>query len=69
MEWDELRGFRDGRLKVMDGYQLAIRYNNLTDAQRTELAQYRTDLLDLPQNYDTPDEAYDNLPTPPEWFD
>ncbi|MHA2022598.1 MAG: hypothetical protein ACTSWQ_02945 [Candidatus Thorarchaeota archaeon] len=69
MNWEELRGYRDERLYEMDRYQLSIRYDSLTDAQRIELAQYRTDLLTLPQDYDTPQEAYNNIPTKPTWFD
>ena len=68
MEWDEFRGIRQQRLKQMDIYQLSILYNSLTDEQKTELQQYRQDLLDLPQNYNTPQEAYDNIPTKPEWM-
>tara|TARA_B100000686_G_C16277160_1_gene706947 strand:- start:353 stop:565 length:213 start_codon:yes stop_codon:yes gene_type:complete len=68
MEWDELRGIRQGLMKEMDIYQLSIVYNSLTDEQKTELQQYRQDLLDLPQNYDIPQEAYDNLPDKPEWM-
>ena len=68
MEWDELRGIRQGLMKEMDIYQLSIIYNSLTDEQKTELQQYRQDLLDLPQNYDTPQEAYDNIPDKPEWM-
>ena len=68
MEWDELRGIRQGLMKEMDVHQLSIVYDNLTDEQKTELQQYRQDLLDLPQNYDTPQEAYDNLPDKPEWM-
>ena len=68
MEWDELRGIRQGLLKEMDIYQLAILYNNLTDAQKTELQQYRIDLLNLPQDNETPDEAYNNIPTKPDWM-
>lgn len=52
----------------MDIYQLAIVYAGLTNAQQTELQQYRQDLLDLPQDYETPQEAYDNIPTKPEWM-
>jgi len=69
MDWEELRGYRDERLYEMDKYQLSIRYDSLTDAQRIELAQYRTDLLTLPQDYDTPQEAYNNIPTKPTWFE
>ena len=68
MEWDELRGIRQGLMKEMDIYQLSIIYNSLTDEQKTELQQYRQDLLNLPQNYDTPQEAYDNIPDKPEWM-
>ena len=68
MEWDELRGIRQGLMKEMDIYQLSIIYNSLTDEQKTELQQYRQDLLDLPQNYDTPQEAYDNMPVKPVWM-
>ena len=68
MEWDELRGIRQGLLKEMDIYQLSILYDSLTDEQKIELQQYRQDLLDLPQNYDTPQEAYDNIPTKPDWM-
>jgi hypothetical protein len=69
MDWEELRGYRDERLCEMDIYQLSIRYDALTDAQKTELQQYRTDLLTLPQDYNTPQEAYDNIPVKPIWFD
>tara|TARA_B100000029_G_scaffold444553_1_gene464406 strand:+ start:130 stop:342 length:213 start_codon:yes stop_codon:yes gene_type:complete len=68
MEWDEFRGIRQQLLKKMDMYQLSIIYDGLTDTQKTELQQYRQDLLDLPQDYETPQEAYDNIPTKPEWM-
>ena len=68
MEWDEFRGFRQGLLKEMDSHQLSIIYDGLTDSQKTELQQYRQDLLDLPQNYDNPQDAFDNIPSKPEWM-
>ena len=68
MEWDELRGMRDTRLSQMDKYQLAIPYQLLTEAQRAELGVYRQRLLDLPQDYETPQEASENLPEKPAWF-
>ncbi len=68
MNWDELRGFRDERLVMMDKYQYAILWEGLTEQQKTELRQYRQDLLDLPQNYNTPQEAFDNLPVKPNWM-
>mgnify|MGYP003109888174 CR=1 FL=1 len=68
MDWEELRGFRDERLTLLDRYQLVICWELLTESQKTDLRNYRTALLDLPQNYDTPDEAYTNLPTKPLWM-
>ena len=68
MDWDELRGIRQGLLKEMDIYQLAIPYDNLTDEQKTSLQQYRIDLLNLPQDNETADEAYNNIPTKPDWM-
>ena len=68
MEWDEFRGIRQQRLKQMDIYQLSILYDSLTDEQKTELQQYRQNLLDLPQNNDTPQKAYDNIPAKPSWM-
>ena len=69
MDWEEVRGKRDSELLNMDKYQLAIPYSLLTDAQKEELATYRQALLDLPNDYDTPEEAMDNLPEKPSWLD
>jgi hypothetical protein len=68
MEWDELRGMRDTALLNMDKYQLAIPYSLLTVAKQTELAAYRTLLLDLPNEYDDPKEAMANFPEMPTWM-
>ncbi len=68
MDWEEVRGQRDSELLNMDKYQLAIPYSLLTDAQKEELATYRQALLDLPNDYDTPEEAMDNLPEKPSWL-
>jgi len=69
MDWEEVRGVRDSKLTQMDVYQLAIPYSQLTDSQKDELATYRQALLDLPNDYDTPEEAMDNFPDKPSWLD
>jgi hypothetical protein len=69
ISWDELRGKRDSELLNMDKYQLVIPYSLLTDLQKEELATYRQALLDLPNDYDTPEEAEENFPEPPSWLD
>ena len=53
---------------VMDIYQLSILYDSLTDEQKIELQQYRIDLLNLPQDYETSEQAYNNIPTKPDWM-
>tara|TARA_Y100000004_G_scaffold140753_1_gene159993 strand:+ start:801 stop:1010 length:210 start_codon:yes stop_codon:yes gene_type:complete len=68
MDWDELRGMRDTALLQMDKYQLAIPYSLLTGSQKEELATYRQALLDLPSEYETPEEAEENFPEKPDWM-
>jgi|TARA_Y100000310_G_C20182824_1_gene578968 hypothetical protein len=68
MEWDELRGIRYELLKEMDVYQLAIVWETLELVQQSELRKYRQDLLMLPQEYETADLAYENLPDKPTWM-
>lgn len=69
MDWDELRGLRDTKLLNMDKYQLVIPYEMLTQTQKNELAEYRQALLNLPNDYDTPEEAHANMPAKPSWMD
>lgn len=68
MDWDELRGMRDTALSHMDKYQLAIPFSLLTVKEQTELAAYRTLLLNLPNEYDDPKEAMANFPEMPTWM-
>ena len=68
MDWDELRGLRDTALLQMDKYQLVLAYEALTQTQKTELATYRQALLNLPNDYDTPEEAHANMPAKPSWM-
>ena len=68
MDWDELRGMRDTALLQMDKYQLVLSYDGLTQTEKNELATYRQELLDLPNEYDTPEEAWDNFPPKPSWM-
>ena len=68
MDWDELRGLRDTALLQMDKHQLVLAYEALTQTQKTELATYRQALLNLPNDYDTPEEAHANMPAKPSWM-
>ena len=69
MDWEELRDERLEKLLCMDKYQLSIIYDGLTNTQRIELQEYRQALLDLPQDYNTPQEAHKNIPTEPDWME
>ena len=66
--WYELRQRRDMALKQLDVYQGVLLYNSLTDTQKTELATYRTALLDLPSTYNNPTDCNTNFPTKPSWL-
>ena len=66
--WYDFRIERDYLLRKMDVYQGVLLYNTLTEAQQTELATYRQALLDLPNDYDTPEEAMANIPEKPDWM-
>ena len=48
VQLDKLRAERDSRLIKLDSYQGVLRYNALSSAQQTELAEYRQALLDAP---------------------
>lgn len=66
--WSDFRLERDYLLSQMDVYQGVLIYNTLTEAQQAELATYRQALLDLPNDYDTPEEAMANIPEKPDWM-
>jgi len=68
MDWDELRGMRDAELKRVDVYQGVILYNSLTTRRQNQVAKYRQALLDLPQEYDNPQDAFENFPKTPTWM-
>ena len=59
---------RNSTLKSIDKYQLTLVYADLTDTQKSDLATYRTALLDLPAAYDNPDDCYANFPIKPSWM-
>jgi hypothetical protein len=67
-EWDYLRQDRNSALRVIDKYQLTLVYAGLTDTQKSDLATYRTALLDLPAAYDNVADCYTNWPTRPSWM-
>ena len=66
--WDILREDRNAMLRWADRFQGVLYHASLTDTQKTELATYRTALLDLPAAYDNVADCYTNWPTRPSWM-
>jgi hypothetical protein len=66
---DNIRGKRNFLLSEADHYQGVLYYEDLTTTQQMDLAQYRSDLLGIPQqivfNLD-PDKV--TWPIKPTWF-
>ena len=60
VDWDEVRAHRDAALAASDWR--AVKDRVLPNAWK----DYRQDLRDLPQDYDTANQAVDNYPQPPE---
>ena len=60
VDWDEVRAHRDAALAASDWR--AVKDRVLPNAWK----DYRQALRDLPQNFDTANQAVDNYPQPPE---
>jgi len=58
--WNQIRTHRDGALKATDWR--AVKDRTMTQAWK----DYRQALRDLPQNYETANDAADNWPEAPE---
>jgi len=60
VDWDEVRRVRDAYLAVSDWRAVKDR------VLPTSWKDYRSALRDLPQNFDSANDAADSFPTPPE---
>ena len=63
LTWDRIREERMSHLRQTDKYMMTD--YPLTEEQSEELLQYRSTLRDLPETYDTPEEAAENYPPLP----
>lgn len=66
VEWDEVLVYRLTILNLTDNWMLSDRETLLTEEQRTELITIRQLMRDV-TDYDTANEAADNLPEIPSW--
>ena len=64
--WERVRTVRDVQLEATD--RLMALSDRWTDEQMTALLTYRQALRDLPQTYESANEAADNFPEAEEWF-
>ena len=67
VEWDEVLVYRLTILNLTDNWMLSDRETLLTEEQNIELVTIRQALRDI-TDYDTANEAADNLPTIPVWI-
>jgi len=68
VDWEIVRAERDGLLLSTDMWMLVDKYNSLTSQQQTAINTFRQNLRQLPQTYDNPNDAYDNMPAYEEWM-
>jgi CTP synthase (UTP-ammonia lyase) len=60
MKREKLREKREIDIALVDKYQLVLRYNSLSDAQKLELESFREDLLNCTETLEYPNK--------PEWL-
>ena len=65
--WEDLRLLRNHYLTETDSWLLPDRYALLTTEQQNHITSWRQSLRDLPTQYDTANEAWDNFPEPETW--
>ena len=65
--WPEVRRRRDKLLAEVDAWYLKDRWDALSSTAKGELNAYRAALRDVPATYETPAEAWLNMPDPPQW--
>jgi len=66
--WWEIKEERVKLLEITDLWYLKDRWDSLTTIQQEQLNLYRQTLRDLPQNYESANDAADNFPTSEDWF-
>jgi len=68
VDWETVRAERDGLLLSTDMWMLVDKFNSLTTEQQNKISRFRELLRNLPTDYSTPNEAYDNMPVYEEWM-
>jgi len=65
--WEQVRRVRNELLSLSDCWYPKDRWDSLSTTDKGAMNTFRQDLRDLPATYDTPNDAWDNMPEPPSW--
>lgn len=69
ISWSKVKLMRKSWLEITDLWYLKDRWDELTSTAKGQLNTFRQELRDLPQTYESANDAADNFPEPEEWFD
>ena len=67
-DWPSLRIYRNRHLAMTDFCYCSDFWATLSTTQKGQINSWRQELRDMPADYDTPAEAYVNMPPHPDWL-
>jgi len=65
--WEEVRISRDALLVMSDTWYPKDRWDSLSTTRKGEMNAFRQALRDMPETFETANEAWDNWPVIPDW--
>ncbi len=68
VSWDYVKSIRTYWFEITDLWYLKDRWDDLSTTAKGELNTFRQTLRDLPQTYESANDAADNFPAPENWF-
>lgn len=68
VSWDYVKSIRTYWFEATDLWYLKDRWDGLSNTAKGELNTFRQTLRDLPQTYESANDAADNFPDPENWF-
>ena len=68
VEWPLVRSMRIWLFKRTDLWYLKDRWDSLSSTNKGKLNSFRQSLRELPQTYESANDAFDNFPEPEEWM-
>lgn len=68
VEWALVRSMRIWLFKRTDLWYLKDRWDSLSSTNKGKLNSFRQSLRELPQTYESANDAFDNFPEPEGWM-